>query len=1226
MLLLYQVILDPIIVYLSPTSSPSTTLMTSAISPSSEIASVTSARNTSLSSEIRQQNTGPSFMSSVPKSVNNVSVGHISPSRTSSETIAFPKTIFTSLSRSFSITIESYFSSRLLSTSSRLFKDTNLTDSSSYFRSLTETGRFLSSSSLNGIAGRTLVSESYFSTNLSRYVTQTVSSKTLSTISPSSAITLTTSISRALASSQTVKFPSSSSLLVQQSTGIELPSQTTSAMSSQPSLLQNLSTGHKAKQSETLIATYPSLNLSSAFIMVNSTETNSILLTESSVTVNFSALASAQGTSMTPRRSSSPGIVNTLMLRSSNIMSAVASASSSVPSLLSNVTTTVHLMPSNQLSLNSRLSTYSLVVENTSSQLPTVSKPVVTSLIAIYPKYTARSSQTSFLSRSEISSTTALSVVKGTSTTIGSTSTGIIQTPVQSSASGVETHVSSSAHTQDTISSVAVVRSTPLTSTYAGLSSSPRLSAMTQIATSSTSQSSTYLFSSDRGNSTHHFSLSTVTGTSVTPSNPPLNVSTIPSAVSRQTNEGSISIHITSLDVASTNNIPSSYASVVHTSPTRANLSRETALYSVIVTSARTSPNKSRFSDVSRLEVSHSVSLTNNKTTVPKIATSSVKVSSLPVLDISTTLDVSFSPVSSFVQTTPVTRIATRAHSSSEHGTTGLTTSATEVSFSSQSAQQNISSDMTSLFTSLTATKAVSSKASVLSSMQTLSSPYPFRSPSPSLVSKKVPSTLQSLITTWIRTPDISTSSASPKLTSVIPLSANNSVTYFPSNTTERSIVSLAGSISNSSVGSIVSATASPSASNTFIASKKTSIDVNRSVYSLPTSTASDLWSLTVSTQILLHSSKGLSQTRYKYTSTQTVDLLPSSLPKTTNSPKSLIVETLSSHSVFTMLTAKSSNIFIHSTSSSLATSDAITTSSAKGSSQLSTSTQMSSERTTRRMSTKSTLADKSISVSTFRSPKSIMPGSESMVLTDSSLFVLPLTSTKAGMVHSSLRDSHPSSSSQVYSRFSSFSSLLSSLKTAASSILATGVKPSGESSRTALVKETSFKLSSTGFSETISSATTMPLFTATQLLSTVADANTALTPESLSKVSKTFSTVATSVEPTQHIRPTMNPNNTEGLVGIQILVPTTENETNPSFRETIELRLAAAYRWGKDKGSRRRKRDLRWIDNKLLKTLPNNFTGKNLNAWKQSAAFKVYNKRASRFRRQVDNIVVLVR
>lgn len=182
-----------------------------------------------------------------------------------------------------------------------------------------------------------------------------------------------------------------------------------------------------------------------------------------------------------------------------------------------------------------------------------------------------------------------------------------------------------------------------------------------------------------------------------------------------------------------------------------------------------------------------------------------------------------------------------------------------------------------------------------------------------------------------------------------------------------------------------------------------------------------------------------------------------------------------------------------------------------------------------------------------------------------------------------------------------------------------------GQSSRTTLVKETS----STGFSETtgaIPSATTMPLLTATQLLSTVEDSTTALTPESSSIVSKTFSSVASSVEPTQPIRPTTNPNNTEGLVGIQILVPKNENETDSSFKETIELRLAAAYRWGQDKGSKRRKRDLRWIDNKLVRKLPNNLIGKNLNWWKQSAAFKVYEKRASRFRRQVDNIVVLVR
>jgi len=80
----------------------------------------------------------------------------------------------------------------------------------------------------------------------------------------------------------------------------------------------------------------------------------------------------------------------------------------------------------------------------------------------------------------------------------------------------------------------------------------------------------------------------------------------------------------------------------------------------------------------------------------------------------------------------------------------------------------------------------------------------------------------------------------------------------------------------------------------------------------------------------------------------------------------------------------------------------------------------------------------------------------------------------------------------------------------------------------------------------------------------------------------------------------------------------------NSSFREEIELRLAAAYRWGQEKGNRRRKRDVERTDNELWKTTLH-LNVRDYESWGRSAVFKVYERRSRRFRRQVDNIVALV-
>jgi len=143
---------------------------------------------------------------------------------------------------------------------------------------------------------------------------------------------------------------------------------------------------------------------------------------------------------------------------------------------------------------------------------------------------------------------------------------------------------------------------------------------------------------------------------------------------------------------------------------------------------------------------------------------------------------------------------------------------------------------------------------------------------------------------------------------------------------------------------------------------------------------------------------------------------------------------------------------------------------------------------------------------------------------------------------------------------------------------------------------------------------------------STVKDVST-LTP-ALSPSSSQRSTVASpsTDPPTEPVRPTANANRSEGLVGLQILVPKTEDEGNASFRALIELRLAAAYRLGQEKGSERRKRDLTWFDQKHRRTAPVNLDPGEFETWKRNASYQVHGKRGSRFRRQEDNITVLVR
>lgn len=170
--------------------------------------------------------------------------------------------------------------------------------------------------------------------------------------------------------------------------------------------------------------------------------------------------------------------------------------------------------------------------------------------------------------------------------------------------------------------------------------------------------------------------------------------------------------------------------------------------------------------------------------------------------------------------------------------------------------------------------------------------------------------------------------------------------------------------------------------------------------------------------------------------------------------------------------------------------------------------------------------------------------------------------------------------------------------------------------------REVSVEPSTTGLLKTHESSTTMPHSFLVSLPTT--HEGTSLSAISASSLSKSSRAAFSSVEPTEPVAIT-RPNTTEneGLVGIQILVPKTQNETEPAFKESIELGLAAAYRWGREKANTRAKRDLERV-NLVGPALI--WNGRSYNSWKQSPSFKVYQRRARRFRRQVDSIVAVVR
>lgn len=1214
--------------HVSPTSSLSSMLQTSAIWSSYQTINVTRSSIKAFSSEERHSGTGVTFSSSLAATVTGTFIGRTSSAHfdstafTSSERSAFPQSISTSLLRSFSHTPQSFLSSGLLSTSSRLATDSSPTDSITYFSSPTTEARNFSSSSFMPLLSRSDVYQN--------------------------ATTETRSISRGtLASSQTGML-SSPSLSLLKTREVTFLSQATSVVTSQSSFLLALPTSYISRPSVSSVIA--SLNRSSAFV---ATETQNIIQTTGSVALNSSMLTSVQGrstsTKMTPKQSLSSERITGSLSPISNLSSTVLLLTPVLSSVLPIVTSTASGVLSGSLFLNSSLVTQSTVVGNKSSMLAASSKHAVSSSPVIYPDHTTSSLQSFFLPKST-------SLVGDYSTIITSRHTGINQTFLPSRTSGFDvskTPVSVLTSARDTLSSGVASQMSALI-----LSSTPVT--MVQFTTFIVSQSKTSLSTPSASHSTHHLSQSIIIGPSQSTSSRALFTPSVSTVESSPSVEGNNTVHNTSLHMLSTSSIPSLYPSEFHSSTMKTDVSRPTAKYSIIgETSASITSrvSRTRFSDVLTPNVSHAFSLTTSKSIELSFAISSVKMSSLPVVNVSTTRDVSLILVSSFVLTTPVTPMTTTivaSNMSSQFSTAGLTAVATKIGFSSPSVPPSFSSFLKrssgtiSSVTSVasTSTRTVSSRAPMLSSLQASSS---F-------------STVQTLTTTQLTTPDFSvpsvtlTSPTLPKVTSVTVFNRSKSVTPFSSATAVGSSVSLADSMTYSSVGPM-SSSAVPSAFSTFVASQKSA--VVPSTLSSETETVIETTSRTVSRQISLPSSAEFSHKTYQFISTKTVELSPFSLVMATTSIKSSIV---TSRSLVTpSLASKSGYILTHSTSSVLlVSSEANALSSTKvistaSRSIKSVSKKMSFTITTMLSSAESTGIAKSTFASTSSSSRSVKLGSSSIILSKSSLDTLSLPSTTVVTEESSsLRERSPDystvrtskespsssvllpvtslhpSSSLVHARSSSLPFPPSSLKPAVTTTSATAIVTSGKPSRSTLAMKTSIMLSIIDYSETskaITISTTVPLSTVKLPLSTAKDVTTASTPESSSLVSKTSPTIATvtPVEPTEPVRPTANANNTEGLVGIQILVPTTENEVNSSFREEIELRLAAAYRWGLEKGNGRKKRDLEWLDMKPLGTAPVNLNARDFELWKGSATFKVYEKRGRRFRREADNIVALV-
>ena len=152
----------------------------------------------------------------------------------------------------------------------------------------------------------------------------------------------------------------------------------------------------------------------------------------------------------------------------------------------------------------------------------------------------------------------------------------------------------------------------------------------------------------------------------------------------------------------------------------------------------------------------------------------------------------------------------------------------------------------------------------------------------------------------------------------------------------------------------------------------------------------------------------------------------------------------------------------------------------------------------------------------------------------------------------------------------------------------------------------------------------TTALSTAKLLESTVKETTSIIPEESYLPSKIVLISASSTIElPTEPVRPTANANDTEGLVGIQILVPENEDENADSFRVQIESRLAEAFRWGQRKGSERKRRDVQHL-NKPRRV--HSDARIDFHSRKRRTSVRLDKDRGNRLRREIDNITVLVR
>ena len=468
-------------------------------------------------------------------------------------------------------------------------------------------------------------------------------------------------------------------------------------------------------------------------------------------------------------------------------------------------------------------------------------------------------------------------------------------------------------------------------------------------------------------------------------------------------------------------------------------------------------------------------------------------------------------------------------------------------------------------------------------------------------------------------------------ITSALLKSITSSVTLLTPVTTSSITVSLA----HSSARSTVISSASPSSSNVSVVMPKSTPRIHPSSSSLLTITISESLSATESRRISLHSSEDLLTTNI-YISTRTVELSSPSLQVTKTSVTSSIVETIESQSL--IHSTKSSRIFI-GPSVSVSSSVIFAVSSTHAvmpspSSVKSVSGRISRKSTTGLLSTETFISSRRvtpvsslITVSTRSMVTLLLPSSDtshepSSVSVASSLPLFGGTSVYSTVKKPSTTIVLPPATSLVRVKSSSIDLRSSSLKTSIMSSTVRDVITSREVLKPTSVTLTLVKVphvSSLIISTTVSTDQLSP--------STLKDIST-VTPTRSSSSSKTSSVVsATTGPPTEPVRPTANTNSSEGLVGIQLLVPETEDEGLASFRGVIEFRLAEAYRLGQEKGSERKKRDLMWFEQKHWRTAPVNLdTTLEFASRKRIGSYEVHEKRGRRFRRQEDNITVLVR